>query len=259
METARRPGRRERFPGMSWPRTTFYRLCQAICRAFFRTFYHARIIHADRVPRAGGLLVVSNHQSHYDPPLIGSFLPRSLSYLARDSLFRLPGFGWLIRTLGAHPIKRGTGDTGAMKRAIELLDAGHAVLVFPEGTRTPDGSIKPFKRGTAVLIKRANCRVLPVAVEGTYNAWPKGDRPHFHARHVVAAYGEPIDAEELMAEGPDKALEFLALEIDALRLEGRAVLWNRTNGEYPPPGFADDPLDIDAWRAGTSGYARDRG
>lgn len=233
---------------MSWPRSTFYRFCQRTCCLFFRLFYHWRVLHRDRVPRAGGLLMVSNHQSHFDPPAIGSAIPRSTSFLARDSLFRYPGFGLLIKLLNAHPIKRDASDTAAMKRTIELLGQGHCVLVFPEGTRTPDGTIKPFKRGVAILIKRARCKVLPVAIEGAFNAWPKGDRPHFNRRRIAIVYGEPIDPDDLIKDGADKALEFLALEIDALRLEARAVMWNETNGQYPPPGFADDPIDMSAWR-----------
>ena len=233
---------------MSWPRAMFFRFCQRLCCVFFRMCYRWRVLHKERVPLSGGLLMVSNHQSHFDPPAIGSPLRRSTSFLARDSLFRFPGFRWLITTLGADPIKRDASDTAAMKRTIELLENGHAVLVFPEGTRTPDGTIKPFKRGVAILIKRARCKVVPVAIEGAFNAWPKGDRPHFTRRRIAIAYGEPIDSQELIADGPDKALEFLALEIDTLRLEARAVMWNQTNGDYPPPGFADDPIDMSAWR-----------
>ncbi len=238
---------------MSPTRAVFYRFSQFLCRRFFSFFYRVRVLHRDRVPLAGPLLVVSNHQSHFDPPAIGSPLPRSLTFLARDTLFRNPLFGRLISTLGAVPLRRDASDAAAMKRFIELLNQGHAVLAFPEGTRTPDGTIKPFKRGVAVLIKRARCDVLPVAVEGAFNTWPKGDRPHFGGRRMAVCYGEPISSEELMKDGPDKALEFLALEIDALRLEARAVMWNDTNGQYPPPGFADDNIDIDAWRAQTSG------
>lgn len=253
----RLPSRRDRFPDMSWARAAFYRLAQRLCRLLFTVVYRWRVLHRDRVPLDGPLLIVSNHQSHFDPPAIGSPLRRSTTFLARDSLFRGP-FGLLIRILGATPIRRDESDTAAMKRAIELLRGGHAVLAFPEGTRTPDGTIKPFKRGIAVLIKRAKCRVLPVGVEGAFNAWPKGDRPHIGARRIAICYGDPIDSEELMKDGPDKALEFLALEIDTLRLEARAVMWNDTNGEYPPPGFADDNLDISLWRAQTTNYSPDQ-
>lgn len=251
------PSRRDRFPDMSWARATFYRFAQRLCRVFFFGVYRWRVLHRERVPLSGPLLIVSNHQSHFDPPAIGSPLRRSTTFLARDTLFRALGFRWLIRTLGAVPIKREESDTAAMKRTIELLRRGHAVLAFPEGTRTPDGTIRPFKRGIAVLIKRAKCRVLPVAVEGAFNAWPKGDRPHIGGRRIAICYGDPIDSEELMKDGPDKALEFLALEIDALRLEARAFMWNDTNGEYPPPGFADDTIDINLWRTLTCGYRAD--
>lgn len=232
---------------MSWPRSLFFRLAQTLCRILFKTCYRWRILHSERVPLSGPILLVANHQSHFDPPAIGSGIHRSTSFLARDSLFRFFAFRWLIKTLGADPIKRDTSDTAAMKRTIELLNDGHSVLVFPEGTRTPDGTIKPFKRGVAILLKRAKCKVIPVAIEGAFNAWPKGDRPHFTGRRIAIAYGEPIDSQELIKDGPDKALEFLALEIDALRLEARAVMWNQTNGKYPPPGFADDPIDLATW------------
>lgn len=238
---------------MSLPRAVWFALAQRVLQVVFLFVYRYRALHVRRVPRGGGVLLVANHQSHFDPPAIGSALVRigrSCTFLARDSLFRNPVFGLLIRTLDAHPVKRDAGDAGAMKRTIELLRAGHAVLVFPEGTRTADGTIKPFKRGVVLLFKRAGVPVVPVAIEGAFNAWPRGDRPHLIGKRITVVFGEPIEPEDLLSQGPDEALARLARDIDTLRLEGRAVMWNDTNGEYPPPSFADDPIDMREWRAG---------
>jgi 1-acyl-sn-glycerol-3-phosphate acyltransferase len=124
------------------------------------------------VPPAGPLLVLANHQSFFDPVLVGLATRRRLAFLARDTLFRNPAFRWLITSLYAVPVdQEGTGLAG-LKTTLRLLQAGRAVLVFPEGSRTPDGKLHPLEPGIHLLIRRAQPAIVPVGIAGAFDAWP---------------------------------------------------------------------------------------
>ncbi len=153
--------------------------------------WHIRHSGQENIPKSGGVLVVSNHQSHLDPPLVGMACSRRMNYLARDTLFGFAPFRWLIQSLDAIPIDReGIGLSG-IKESLRRLKRGEMVLVFPEGTRTPDGSIQPFRPGFTALAVRSGASILPVALDGAYQAWPRRQRfPHPGRIHVH--YGPPI-------------------------------------------------------------------
>jgi len=198
----------------------FYAVCKAALRSVFRTLLPVAVRGRANVPSAGGVLIVANHQSYIDPPLVGAWLPRQFHSLAREGLFRSRRLAWLIRGLNAIPVHEGgEPDAAALRRAVELLRDGRIVLVFPEGTRTETGAVGVFQRGVTLLIKRAGTPVLPVAVAGAFEAWPRGRRrPRLFARLGVI-YGEPIAAEDLLADGAEAALERLRSEVIRLKDE----------------------------------------
>jgi 1-acyl-sn-glycerol-3-phosphate acyltransferase len=135
-----------------------------------------RTVGARHVPPRGPALVLANHQSFFDPVLVGLATRRRLYFLARDTLFHHWGFGRLIRHLYAVPVDQdGTGLSG-LKTTLQLLQAGRAVLVFPEGTRTPDGALHPLQPGIHLLIKRSRPAIVPVGIAGAYDAWPSWRR-----------------------------------------------------------------------------------
>lgn len=208
---------------------------------FLSLVYRLRRRHIDRFPAAGPLLIASNHHSHFDPPLISLCTSRrSLTYLARASLFRNRVFGWGIGALGAISIEDNSGDIGAIRAVLAALDRGEAVLLFPEGSRTFDGSMQDFKRGISLILKRSKCPVLPVAIEGAYDAFPRQNKlPHLWGKRISVMIGTPIDHDELMANGPQAALKRLATEIDTMRLELRSQLRSATAGRYPAHGVSD--------------------
>jgi 1-acyl-sn-glycerol-3-phosphate acyltransferase len=224
-----------------------YGFVRWLAHVAFVIAYRVRISGHARIPRAGALLLVCNHQSNLDPPAVASSISsRHIEFLAKEELFS-GLLGKLIANLNAVPIRESGGDAAAIKEILRRLGEGRAVLVFPEGTRTEDGAMHEFKRGVAVLVKRSRCPVQPVAVEGCFDAWPRGQsRPRIRGRCIAVAFGQPIDHEELMKDGPDAALERLALEVDALRLALRAELRCTTNGRYPPPGLGDRPISTAA-------------
>jgi 1-acyl-sn-glycerol-3-phosphate acyltransferase len=142
----------------------------------------------------GGLLIAANHQSYLDPVLIGLAWPQPICYLARRSLFRIPGLNVLMRSLNAHPIARGRVDSRGVRTVLGLLRRGEAVLVFPEGTRTRDGSLGRFRPGIASLAIRCHVPVLPACIEGAYRCWPR-TRPLPRAARVAVAFGGPLRPE----------------------------------------------------------------
>jgi 1-acyl-sn-glycerol-3-phosphate acyltransferase len=167
--------------------------------------YGLRVIGRENWPQTGGGLVCANHQSMFDPPLVGLNCPRRMNYLARDTLFPIPILGSLIRFLDAIPIDReGVGLSG-IKETLRRLKAGELVLIFPEGTRTSDGNVKPLKPGFIALARRGNVPLIPVGLDGAFQVWPRSSRfPRFG--RVAVAIGEPINIEQIAAMGDDDLL-----------------------------------------------------
>lgn len=235
---------RARHPGSSVPHIVFFEVILRAARLFLRVFYHVRPAGHEGVPSSGPLLIIANHQSYLDPPLVSTGVHnRHVDFIARAGLFKFGPFAWLISTLNSVPIAEEGGDTAAMKETLRRLAEGKAVILFPEGTRSPDGAMRRFKRGIAVLVKRARCPVIPVAIEGAHDAWARGtSRPKLFGQHILVRFGEPIPHADLMAEGPDAALRRLEREIDAMRLELRTQLRERTRGRLPVEGPGDRPF-----------------
>src|SRR3982751_3264621 len=144
-----------------------FKTAQAICRVFTSVYFDLKVWGIEHVPLTGGVLLVSNHQSFLDPVLLGVRLPRSLSYMAKSELFHVnPAFAWLIRSLGAFPVRQTGSAAGAIKEAVERLQTGHALNIYPEGGRTEDGEIARIEKGVALVIRKAKVPVVPAAIDG---------------------------------------------------------------------------------------------
>ena len=197
--------------------TPIYAGMRVLVNAVLGLGFRFRAYGVERVPRDGGLLMLSNHQSYLDPPILGAKLPRPMAYLAKSELFRNPVFGWGIRQLNAFPVRQGKGDVGAMKESIRLLQAGWLLNIFPEGGRTSDGELNPAQKGAGLIIRRAGVKVLPTVIDGSYDAWPKDRRlPRPHPIRVL--YGEPVDLSHLKADDVRKWTDdTLARMLDDLR------------------------------------------
>ena len=171
------------------------------------------------IPPSGPVLVVSNHQSHFDPPLVGAGCTRRMNYLARKTLFHFAPLRWLISTLDAIPIDRDGLGLNGIKESLRRLKRGEMVLIFPEGTRSSDGEVAPFRPGFTVLAARSNAWILPVAIEGAFDAWPRTRKlPGPGTIHVL--YGEPISPEAI-AGGDEREL---AAEVERRVRECHAAL-----------------------------------
>lgn len=150
-----------------------YSVLWVLSRTLGVSMFGVRTRFAEPLPKSGGLLVLSTHQSHLDPLLLGLATERRLSSLARSSLYTFKPFGFIITALDAVPIDRNASAVKAMKLVIERLKRGAAVIVFPEGTRTADGRMGELKPGFALLAKKAEVPIVPVAIVGAYECWPR--------------------------------------------------------------------------------------
>jgi 1-acyl-sn-glycerol-3-phosphate acyltransferase len=213
--------------------TVGYKITRLIARLLTTLCFDLKVYGTEHVPRTGGLLLVSNHQSNLDPVLLGVQLPRALSYMAKSQLFEVhPLFTWLIRSLGAFPVRQGTGDVGAVKEAITRLQEGDVLNVYPEGSRTETGEIMPMEKGIGLLIRRAKVAVVPVAIDGSFDAWRKG-RKMFRRWPIRLQYGPPMDLAHLkgdeIVQRVDQTLRKMVDDLRARRPEHAPP--------FPPRGY----------------------
>jgi 1-acyl-sn-glycerol-3-phosphate acyltransferase len=165
----------------------------------FQAFWGFDIYGLENIPSEGGFIFASNHESMLDPPLIGAAATtRYARYMAKHTLFK-PGLGWLISSLGAFPIKRGTVDRDADRTFARLISEGDAIVVFPEGTRTKNGKLQEPKAGIGKFVYQTRAPVIPVYVR-TFPIWPYGKKvPSFFGvrnnpeKRAVAKFGKPVN------------------------------------------------------------------
>jgi 1-acyl-sn-glycerol-3-phosphate acyltransferase len=195
----------------------FYNVMRGPCYALAALFFGFRAFGREHVPPTGPVLIVANHQSNLDPPLVGLALSRQLKYLARHGLFFWP-LSWLIRSLGAVPLDKKAGGLNGMRTTLNLLKDDEAVLVFPEGSRTHDGELGPLLPGFCVLARRSGATVVPVAIEGAYDALPRGSALPRPGQITIVV--EPAITPAEVAQMSDEELVAIATE----RIEnGRAA------------------------------------
>lgn len=146
----------------------------SVVSPMLHAYFRGRIYGARHVPRQGRLIVVANHASDFDPPIVSNCVGRPVAYMAKEELFKVPVLGPAIRLYGAYPVKRGSADRSAIRSAMAQLDAGWAVGIFLQGTRTPDGRISSPKLGAAMIASKTQAPLLPVCLWGTHRILPKG-------------------------------------------------------------------------------------
>ncbi|MEX1224200.1 MAG: lysophospholipid acyltransferase family protein [Pirellulales bacterium] len=174
-ETADTPRRRDG-PNRSPANDLWYQSLKVLTRMALPVLFRFRGGGREHLHFDGAGLLIANHQSHLDPLLIGAAADRRLNYLARESLFRFPPLRWLIRSLGAIPIDRDGSGLGGLKETLNRLKQGELVLIFAEGTRTPDGAVHPLKPGFLPLARRGGVPLVPVGIDGAFEAWPRSRR-----------------------------------------------------------------------------------
>jgi len=156
-------------------------------------YLRGRIYGAEHVPQQGSLVVVSNHASYFDPPILSCCVGRPVAYMAKEELFHIPILKQAIQWYGAYPVSRGSSDRSAIRSALKYLEAGWATGVFLQGTRTPDGRITEPKLGAALIAAKTKAPLLPVSLWGTQGILQKGSAMP-RSMPVTVRIGELIDA-----------------------------------------------------------------
>lgn len=160
----------------------FYSTMYWIVRSVFSLWFRLDVQGMEHLPRRGPVIVVANHLSAFDPPVVGAVVTRQLWYMAKAELFQYRGLNCLIRSLHAFPVRRGTPDRRAIRFALGVLAAGGALLIFPEGHRSRDGELQNARPGTVWLAKKSGAPLVPIGIYGRYG-W---------ARRIRFRVGEPF-------------------------------------------------------------------
>lgn len=183
--------------------TLWYRFILFLARHLaFPVLGGFKSIGAKNIPDTGPVIIAPNHMSMLDPPLTACGMNRALTFMAKEELFKPLFLGWLIRSVGAFPIKRGENDTSAIRLALDLLRQGRAALVFPEGTRGNGAVLGPVMPAVIMLAKRTGAAVVPVGITGTDRVLPKG-RARPKRGPMTIRYGTPFTWADLARLYPD--------------------------------------------------------
>ncbi len=190
-----------------------YSFLKIVLIIIFRLLFRCKITGQENIPQQGGVLIASNHISLWDPPLIGAFMHRPIHFMAKEELFKNPLFSWIIRQLNAFPVRRGTADRNAIRTAIELLEKGQCLGLFPEGTRSKNGLLGPAEPGVAMIALKAGATIVPTAIIGTNKVLKDSLFPKFELR-----FGKPIrlNKEKADKENLEKISKMIMTEIAIL-------------------------------------------
>lgn len=186
-------------------------------RLLARLFYGFRIIHRDRMIQTGPVIVAMNHQSYFDPPLAGNACDRAIYFLAKKSLLSSKLGAWLLPKLKVIPVDLEAIDRSAVKALIRVIKAGNGALVFPEGTRTPDGTLQPALPGVGLIITKTRAPVVPMRIFGAFEAWPIDGKIRLGSK-ITIVVGEPIvfSEAELEAHGKNVYAQLSQRVMDAI-------------------------------------------
>lgn len=146
--------------------TLFYNFIHGLLRLLFTVLFRLECRGLENIPRTGGVVIAVNHVSLLDPPLVGCTVPRPMHFMAKDALFVVPLFGWVIKQLHAFPVRRGVGDRAAIVTALNLLRQKQVVLLFPEGTISKTGELGQGKPGVAMLAAKVGVPIVSATVIG---------------------------------------------------------------------------------------------
>ena len=215
-------------------------------RIFVRAMSRTRVEGAiDELPRVGPLILAANHASNFDAVVLGSWLTpelgRRIHWLGKKELFAWPIVGWLAANNGVHPVDRGAADVEAFRLAKRILDEGHVLFVFPEGTRSRDGALHEAQDGVAVLALRTGAPIVPIGIAGSHRVWPRGQKIPLPGGHVTVRVGRPFRLADELPQGTDRrTAKSLATTLIMERIA--ALLPPSQRGAYAGPRPPAEPV-----------------
>ncbi len=217
-----------RAPGKSMFRVLFWwTFMISVMRVLLWIFYRYKCSGRENIPKTGPVIFVSNHQSNFDPPIIGTVTSdRPSAGIARSTLLDSKLLAAYISAFGVISIKRGESDVTAIKKAIAELSAGRCVMLYPEGTRTQTGELGEFQRGFWLLLKKSKATVLPIGIDGAFDAYPMGSKPKWRG-WIEAIAGKPIESSLLLEMGEEEGTEFVRKRIGDLMMQCRSNIQQR--------------------------------
>ncbi len=198
----------------------YYWLGYTLSKIVAQVFFHYRVLHRERMIQGGPVILAMNHQSFLDPSFAGINCDRAIYFLARRSLLDVPLLGWLLPKLNVIPVNQEAIDRSALKALIRAIKSGNGALVFPEGSRTPDGNLQPALPGVGLIIAKTGAPVVPMRIFGAFDAWPIGGKLRLW-RRITIVIGEPIlfSSAELAAGDYAQLSQRVMDKIAELRLE----------------------------------------
>jgi 1-acyl-sn-glycerol-3-phosphate acyltransferase len=180
-----------------------YAFLRALMRTMTRLYLVGlfKVVQVENVPRTGPLIICPNHSATLDPPMVPAFVPRSDTWsMAKSEYFRKPHIAFWFRAYHAFPVVRHSADRLALRRSFDLLKAGQALIMYPEGTRIESGVLAKPEPGAGFIAQKAGCPVLPVGLTGTRECLPKG--AHWPRRTKVSiTFGKPFLVLQKRADG----------------------------------------------------------
>ncbi len=210
----------------------FYRTVLACARGFFKLFYRHKVYGQEHFA-PGGAIIAANHASFFDPPIAAISSPQEVHFLARETLFKIPIFGSIIRALNSHPVRGDAGDIAVFKTLTSLLKEGKKVILFPEGTRESSDALEEIKPGLSLLITRANAFVQPLYIHGTFQIWNRFRKfPKFSGR-TASVFGSPIRYESFAHLEKRAAQEALSQAVASALTQLRS--WYEAGAQGTPP------------------------
>jgi 1-acyl-sn-glycerol-3-phosphate acyltransferase len=197
----------------TWFQDFGYHFVRILTLIMFKILFRIRIENLENIPQTGPVLICPNHQSHFDPMLIGCCSKRRMNFVAKKQLFKVWFIGWMIRFLDSIPLDREGMSAGGLKATLKCLKRGEMVLMFPEGTRTPDGEMKKVLPGFCALVKRTDACLLPVGIQGAWDVWPRNRSYPLPGPKIVIVFGKPISAARIRELDDEQLVETLDREI----------------------------------------------
>jgi 1-acyl-sn-glycerol-3-phosphate acyltransferase len=176
-------------------RNWFWLVVQKLLQIFFLIWFRFRCFNKERVENLDGALLLINHQSFLDPLLVGATFNRPVSFLARDTLFKSPFIGWVLRNTYVMPVNREAASTASIRESVRRIQLGYLVGLFPEGTRSEDGVMGEVRPGFISIVRRIRQPIVPVGVAGAFDAYPRKAK-FIWPTTIRVVYGEPIPYEE---------------------------------------------------------------